>query len=68
MRKFEHHSIIDALPIEYFKRVENLVIEYHLADSKPQYAKKLIDKIRNAGFQIEIKPHYNDMGFLIARK
>ena len=62
------YSIIDALPIEYFKRVENIVIEYHLADSKPEYAEKLIDKIKNAGFQIETKPHYNDMGFLIARK
>lgn len=62
------YSIIDALPLEYFKRVENLVIEYHLIDSKPEYAEKLINKITNAGFQIEIKPHYNDMGFLIARK
>ena len=31
------YSIIDALPIEYFKRVENIVIEYHLAYSKPEY-------------------------------
>tara|TARA_Y100001936_G_C16084189_1_gene680281 strand:+ start:1107 stop:1877 length:771 start_codon:yes stop_codon:yes gene_type:complete len=62
------YSIIDALPIEYFKRIENIVIEYHLADSRPEYAEKLITKIKNAGFQIETKPHYNDMGFLIARK
>ena len=62
------YSIIDALPLEYFKRIDNIVIEYHLADSKPEYSKKLINKIKNAGFSVKIKPHYNDMGFLIARK
>ena len=62
------YSIIDALPLEYFERIENIVIEYHLADTKPEYSKKLINKIKNAGFTIETKPHYNDMGFLIAKK
>ena len=62
------YSIIDALPLEYFKRIDNIVIEYHLADTKPEYSKKLINKIKNAGFTIETKPHYNDMGFLIAKK
>ena len=62
------YSIIDALPLEYLRRIDNIVIEYHLADSKPEYSKKLINKIKNAGFQIQTKPHYNDMGFLIARK
>ena len=38
------------------------------ADTKPEYSKKLINKIKNAGFTIETKPHYNDMGFLIAKK
>ena len=62
------YSIIEALPSEYFERIDNIVIEYHLADSKPEYSKKLINKIKNAGFTIETKPHYNDMGFLIAKK
>ena len=30
--------------------------------------KKMISKIQNAGFKIQTKEHYNDMGFLIARK
>ena len=30
--------------------------------------KNLIAKIKNAGFKIKTRPHYNDMGFLIARK
>ena len=62
------YQIIDALPLNYFNRIENLVMEYHFADSKPELAQKLITKIKNAGFKITTKSHYNDMGFLSARK
>ena len=62
------YQIIDALPLNYFDRIENIVIEYHLADSKPELGKKLITKIKNTGFKITTRPHHNDMGFLIARK
>jgi len=54
--------------LNYFDRIENIVIEYHLADSKPELGKKLITKIKNTGFKITTRPHHNDMGFLIARK
>ena len=54
--------------MNYFDRIENIVIEYHLADSKPELGKKLITKIKNTGFKITTRPHHNDMGFLIARK
>jgi len=62
------YEIIDAFPLDYFDRIENLVMEYHFADSKPELGQKLITKIKKAGFKIETKNHYNDMGFLIARK
>ena len=62
------YQIIDALPLNYFNRIENLVMEYHFADSKPELVQKLITKIKNAGFKITTKSHYNDMGFLSARK
>ena len=45
-----------------------MAIEYHLADTKPELVKNLIAKIKNAGFKIKTRPHYDDMGFLIARK
>ena len=45
-----------------------MVIEYHLADTKPELIKNLITKIKNAGFKVKTRPHYDDMGFLIARK
>ena len=62
------YEIIDSLPPECFDKIQNMAIEYHLADTKPELVKNLIAKSKNAGFKIKTRPHYNDMGFLIARK
>ena len=62
------YDIIDSLPVEYLDKIQNMAIEYHLADTKPELIKNLILKIKNAGFKIQTSPHYDDMGFLIARK
>ena len=62
------YDIIDSLPAEYLDKIQNMVIEYHFADTKPELIKNLIIKIKNAGFKIQTMPHYDDMGFLIARK
>ena len=62
------YQIIDSLPSEYLDKIQNIVMEYHLADTKPELVKSLILKIKNAGFKIKTRPHHNDMGFLIARK
>ena len=62
------YDIIDSLPAEYLDKIQNMAIEYHLADTKPELIKNLILKIKNAGFKIKTWPHYDDMGFLIARK
>ena len=62
------YDIIDSLPAEYLDKIQNMVIEYHFADTKPELIKNLIIKIKNAGFKIQTVPHYDDMVFLIARK
>ena len=62
------YQIIDSLPSKYLDKIQNIVIEYHSADTKPELVKNLILKIKNAGFKIETRPHHDDMGFLIARK
>lgn len=62
------YSIIDALPSEYLKRINKMAIEYHFADSKPELARDLISKIENTGFHVKKKSHYNDMGFLYAKR
>ena len=53
---------------EYLKRINKIAIEYHFADSKPELANNLILKIKNADFHVRKKSHYNDMGFLYARR
>ena len=62
------YSIIDTLPPEYLQRINKMAIEYHFADSRPELAKNLISKIENADFHVRKKSHYNDMGFLYARR
>ena len=62
------YGIINSLPKEYFEKIEKIIIEYHFADSKPELSHNLIGKIREMGFKISLKPHFNDMGFLIAIK
>ena len=62
------YEIIDSLPSEYLDKIQNIVMEYHSADTKPELVKNLIQKIKNAGFKIKTRPHHDDMGFLIARK
>ena len=62
------YDIVDSLPVEYLDKIQNMVIEYHLADTKPELIKNLITKIKNAGFKVKTRPHYDDMGFLVARK
>ena len=62
------YEIIDSLPPECFDKIQNMAIEYHLADTKPELVKNLIAKIKNAGFKIKTGPHHDDMGSLIARK
>jgi len=62
------YSIMDTLPAEYLKRIDKMAIEYHFVDSKPELAKNLISKIESADFHVRKKSHYNDMGFLYARR
>ena len=62
------YEIIDSLPSEYLNKIQNIVMEYHSADTKPELVKNLIQKIKNAGFKIKTRSHHDDMGFLIARK
>jgi len=62
------YEIIESLPSEYLDKIQNMAIEYHLADSRPDLVKNLISKIKQSGFKIKTREHYIDMGFLIAKK
>ncbi len=60
------YEIIDSLSDELFMKIDNIVMEYHFADSKPQLVNELLGKIENKKFIISKNPHKNNMGFLTA--
>ena len=42
-------------------KIDNIVMEYHFADSKPQLVNELLGKIENKKFIISKNPHKNNM-------
>mgnify|MGYP001608676553 FL=1 len=62
------YEIIESLPLEYFKKISKLIIEYHFADSKPKLVNDLKTKLMTASFKISTVSHSSDMGLLYAIK
>jgi len=62
------YEIIDSLEDEYFKNIEKMIIEYHLADSNPELLERLENKLKNQSYKISIEPLFKDIGFLYAKK
>ena len=62
------YEIIESLPLEYFKKISKLIIEYHFADSKPKLVNDLKTKLMIASFKISTVSHSSDMGLLYAIK
>ena len=62
------YEIIESLPLEYFKKISKLIIEYHFADSKPKLVNDLKTKLMTISFKISTVSHSSDMGLLYAIK
>jgi hypothetical protein len=62
------YEIIKNLPLEYFQKIDKLVIEYHMADSHPEFLIELKEILLRQNFEIETKKLFSDMGFLYAKK
>ena len=62
------YEIIESLPLEYFKKISKMIIEYHFADSKPKLVNDLKTKLMTASFKISQVSHSSDMGLLYAIK
>lgn len=62
------YEIIESLPLEYFKKISKMIIEYHFADSKPELVNEIITKLKNVSFKILTIPDSSDMGMLYAEK
>ena len=62
------YEIIKNLPLEYFQKIDKLVIEYHMADSHPELLIELKEILSKQNFEIETKKLFSDIGFLYAKK
>jgi len=60
------YEIMKSLPLKYFEKFKKIIIEYHLADSKPQLIEELKIKLKNLSYTISIKTLFEDIGFLYA--
>ena len=62
------YEILKNLPMTYFKKIDKIVIEYHMADSNPELLVELKKNLSDNNFQTETNPSSPDMGFLYAKK
>ena len=62
------YEIIKNLPLEYFQKIDKLVIEYHMADSHPEFLIEFKEILSQQNFKIDYKKLFSDIGFLYAKK
>lgn len=61
------YDIIRTLPQEYFNKIKKMIIEYHMADNKPELLQQLISKLKSSSFDVRQKTLFADIGFLYVK-
>lgn len=61
------YDIIRSLPQKYFTKIKKMIIEYHMADKKPELLEELISKLESLSFVVEKKILFSDIGFLYVK-
>lgn len=62
------YTILNSLPESYFQRIQNIVMEYHLANERPELIKNLMNKLSSLNYQLIENKKYDDSGILFAIK
>jgi FkbM family methyltransferase len=62
------YDIINSLPDGYFAKIDKMIIEYHLANTKPFLLENLIKRLQSMSFKVHTKKLFDDIGFLYAIK
>lgn len=60
------YLILNALPDSYFERIKKIVMEYHLADKKPELIQNLIKKLEILHYSVITTNKTHGMGLLFA--
>lgn len=61
------YDIVRTLPPEYFGRIKKMIIEYHMADDRPELLQELVSKLKSFSFTIGQKTLFADIGFLYVK-
>lgn len=61
------YEIIKTIPLDYLKKINKIIIEYHSADINPDLFSDLQKKLTNNNFKIDIKPSNSGMGIIYAQ-
>ena len=62
------YEIVESLSSDLFTKIKKTVIEYHMADTKPELLKQLINKLKQFSFSVHTRPLFVDIGFLFGKK
>ena len=62
------YEILENLPSSYFNKIEKMVIEYHMADSRPELLENLKKLLIKQNYSLKSKKLFSDIGFLYAQK
>jgi len=62
------YEIVDLLSKNYLQRIEKTVIEYHMADTKPELLENLENTLKINSFEVKTRKLFSDIGFLFALK
>ena len=62
------YIILNSLPDFYFQRIKKIVMEYHMADKKPELLENLIKKLRELDYKVDIRKNTTDSGIIFAIK
>ena len=62
------YIILNSLPDSYFEHIKKIVMEYHMADKKPNLLENLIKKLSVLNYKIDVRKNTDDSGIIFAIK
>lgn len=62
------YIILNSLPESYFGHIKKIVMEYHMADKKPDLLQNLIKKLNALNYKLDVRKNTDDSGIIFAIK
>jgi len=62
------YIILNSLPDSYFEYIKKIVMEYHMADKKPDLLQNLIEKLSVLNYKLDIRKNTDHSGIIFAIK